>query len=82
MITGGDGPAHEMVSFMIRTNELEMRETEGAFFLDCFKGTEICRTVTVCLMFVYQNFSGNQHGKQAISSSSSRIDFKRLIGVR
>jgi SP family general alpha glucoside:H+ symporter-like MFS transporter len=60
-----DTPAHETVAFMVRTDEFEKQTTAGATYLDCFKGTELRRTAIVCLIFAYQNFSGNQIGNQA-----------------
>ena len=45
---------------MIRhTNELEKDLTEGASYLDCFKGVNLRRTEIVCMLFVSQNFAGN-----------------------
>ena len=34
----------DAVAFIIRTNELEMKETEGASYADCFKGSDLRRT--------------------------------------
>ncbi|WVR05526.1 hypothetical protein IAU60_002544 [Kwoniella sp. DSM 27419] len=65
LASGNSRPAHETVSYMVRTNEIEKAETEGASYLDCFRGTEFRRTAIVCCMFAYQNFSGNQIGNQA-----------------
>lgn len=44
LASGSGRPAHETVSFMVLTNELEMRETEGATYWDCFKGSDLRRT--------------------------------------
>jgi len=59
-------PASETVAFIVRTNELEREEMTGASYLACFKGTELRRTAIVCLIFAYQNFTGNQIGNQAV----------------
>lgn len=44
---------------MRHTNELEKELTEGATYLDCFKGVNLRRTEIVCMLFVSQNFAGN-----------------------
>lgn len=62
---GNQRPASDVVAEMVRTNEIECAETEGATFIECFKGTEFRRTAIACLMFAYQNFTGNQIGNQA-----------------
>ncbi|KAG4444204.1 hypothetical protein IFR05_000301 [Cadophora sp. M221] len=51
--------AHETVDMMRHTNELEKELTEGATYLDCFKGVNLRRTEIVCMLFVSQNFAGN-----------------------
>lgn len=51
--------ANETVDMMRHTNELEKDLTEGATYLDCFKGVNLRRTEIVCMLFVSQNFAGN-----------------------
>ena len=47
------------VAMIRHTNELEKDLTEGASYLDCFKGANLRRTEIVCMLFVSQNFAGN-----------------------
>ena len=51
--------ASETVDMIRHTNELEKDLTEGASYLDCFKGTNLRRTEIVCMLFVSQNLAGN-----------------------
>ncbi|KAK5077351.1 hypothetical protein LTR64_005168 [Lithohypha guttulata] len=51
--------AEETVDMMRHTNELEKDMTEGASYLDCFKGVNLRRTEIVCMLFVSQNLAGN-----------------------
>ncbi|KAL2821541.1 general substrate transporter [Aspergillus granulosus] len=55
--TGFD--ADETVSMMVHTNALENSITQGATYLDCFKGTDRRRTEIVCMVWAIQNLSGN-----------------------
>ncbi|KAL2800486.1 sugar transporter [Aspergillus keveii] len=55
--TGFD--ADETVSMMVHTNALENSVTQGATYLDCFKGTDRRRTEIVCMVWAIQNLSGN-----------------------
>jgi SP family general alpha glucoside:H+ symporter-like MFS transporter len=51
--------AAETVDMIRHTNELEKDLTEGASYLDCFKGVNRRRTEIVCMLFVSQNLAGN-----------------------
>jgi SP family general alpha glucoside:H+ symporter-like MFS transporter len=51
--------AAETVDMIRHTNELEKDLTEGASYLDCFKGVNLRRTEIVCMLFVSQNLAGN-----------------------
>lgn len=51
--------AAETVDMIRHTNELEKDMTEGASYLDCFKGVNLRRTEIVCMLFVSQNLAGN-----------------------
>ncbi|KAF2855900.1 trehalose transporter [Plenodomus tracheiphilus IPT5] len=51
--------AAETVDMIRHTNELEKDLTEGATYLDCFKGVNLRRTEIVCMLFVSQNLAGN-----------------------
>jgi len=49
----GDSPnkrqeVEATIAYIRHTNELELAETEGANYLDCFKGTNLRRTEIVC----------------------------------
>lgn len=44
---------------MVHTTALEEKITQGASYLDCFKGTDLRRTEIVCLCWAIQNLSGN-----------------------
>lgn len=62
LTTAGRDPtfdAAETVDMMRHTNELEKDLTEGATYLDCFKGVNLRRTEIVCMLFVSQNLAGN-----------------------
>ncbi|KAF2675737.1 hypothetical protein K458DRAFT_411013 [Lentithecium fluviatile CBS 122367] len=51
--------AAETVDMICHTNELEKDLTQGASYLDCFKGANSRRTEIVCMLFVSQNLAGN-----------------------
>lgn len=44
---------------MIVTNNLEMAQTQGAGFLDCFKGSNLRRTEISCITWAIQNLCGS-----------------------
>jgi SP family general alpha glucoside:H+ symporter-like MFS transporter len=46
--------AHQMVSMMIHTNELEQDIESGSSWLDCFKGINLRRTEIACVTFMGQ----------------------------
>jgi len=51
--------AHETVSQMVRTNQLEVDVSEGTSWLDCFRGTDRRRTEISCMAFASQNLCGD-----------------------
>ena len=51
--------ADETIAMMVHTTALEDKITEGASYLDCFKGTNLRRTEIVCMCWAIQNLSGN-----------------------
>lgn len=55
--TGFD--ADETVAMMVHTTTLEKSISNGASYLDCFKGTDLRRTEIVCMVWAIQNLSGN-----------------------
>ena len=46
--------AEETVNMMIYTTELEKAHTEGASYLDCFRGVDRRRTEIVCAVWAVQ----------------------------
>lgn len=54
-----DFDADETVAMMVHTTALEEKITQGATYLDCFKGTDLRRTEIVCMAWAIQNLSGN-----------------------
>ncbi|KAJ0333011.1 hypothetical protein COL5a_001742 [Colletotrichum fioriniae] len=54
-----DFDADETVAMMVHTNSIEEKITEGASYLDCFKGVDLRRTEIVCMVWAIQNLSGN-----------------------
>ncbi|GIJ88745.1 hypothetical protein Asppvi_007672 [Aspergillus pseudoviridinutans] len=54
-----DFNADETIAMMVHTTALEEKITQGASYLDCFKGTDLRRTEIVCMVWAMQNLSGN-----------------------
>ncbi|KAH8712212.1 general substrate transporter [Phaeosphaeriaceae sp. PMI808] len=54
-----DFDADETVAMMVHTTALEEKITQGASYLDCFKGVDLRRTEIVCMAWAIQNLSGN-----------------------
>lgn len=54
-----DFDADETIAMMVHTTALEEQITQGATYLDCFKGTDLRRTEIVCMAWAIQNLSGN-----------------------
>jgi MFS transporter, SP family, general alpha glucoside:H+ symporter len=50
--------ADETVNMMVYTTELERAHTEGASYLDCFRGVDLRRTEIVCVVWAIQVFCG------------------------
>lgn len=54
---GGISPSTR-VAMMVRTNQLELDNNVGGSFLDCFKGTDLRRTMISCLTWACQPLCG------------------------
>ncbi|KAJ5633756.1 Maltose permease MAL61 [Penicillium herquei] len=54
-----DFDADETISMMVHTTALEAKITQGASYLDCFKGVDLRRTEIVCMAWAFQNLAGN-----------------------
>ncbi|KAK4865070.1 hypothetical protein LT330_001693 [Penicillium expansum] len=54
-----DFNADETIAMIRHTTDLEAKLSEGASYLDCFKGANLRRTEIVCLVWAIQNLSGN-----------------------
>ncbi|EME48781.1 hypothetical protein DOTSEDRAFT_142155 [Dothistroma septosporum NZE10] len=54
-----DFNADETISMMVHTTALEKNITQGASYLDCFKGVDLRRTEIVCMCWAMQNLAGN-----------------------
>lgn len=54
-----DFNADETIAMIRYTTNLEAKLSDGASYLDCFKGTNLRRTEIVCLVWAIQNLSGN-----------------------
>lgn len=48
----------DTVATMVRTNAIEMAETAGTTYADCFKGTDLRRTWITCFIHSFANFTG------------------------
>ena len=44
---------------IIHTNELEVQQTSGTSYLDCFKGVDLRRTELTVMSWVVQQTSGS-----------------------
>ena len=49
----------ETLAMMIHTNELEIQQSAGTSYLDCFKGTDLRRTEVTVMIWVIQQTSGS-----------------------
>lgn len=49
----------DTLAMMIHTNELEIQQTAGTSYLDCFKGTDLRRTELTIMTWVIQQTSGS-----------------------
>lgn len=54
-----DFNADETIAVMVHTTALEEKITNGASYLDCFRGTDLRRTEIVCMCWAMQNLAGN-----------------------
>jgi SP family general alpha glucoside:H+ symporter-like MFS transporter len=54
-----DFDVNQTIAMMEHTNQLERQATEGASYLDCFRGTNLRRTEIVCMVWAIQNLAGN-----------------------
>ncbi|EJU00398.1 alpha-glucoside:hydrogen symporter [Dacryopinax primogenitus] len=48
----------DAVAMMVRTNQLEIDQTEGTRFIDCLKGPDLRRTEVSCVAWAIQIFCG------------------------
>lgn len=51
--------AEDTLAMMIHTNELEIQQSEGTSYMDCFKGVDLRRTELTIMTWVIQNSSGS-----------------------
>lgn len=49
----------DTLAMMIHTNELEIQQTAGTTYLDCFKGVDLRRTEVTCFTWLIQQTSGS-----------------------
>ncbi|CAL5869663.1 uncharacterized protein PFLUO_LOCUS3893 [Penicillium psychrofluorescens] len=77
-----DFDSEETIAMMVHTTALEAKITNGASYLDCFRGTDLRRTEIVCMVWAIQNLSGNSFSnystyflEQAGLSSSTSYAF-------
>jgi len=49
----------DTLAMMIHTNELEIQQTSGTSYLDCFKGVDLRRTEVTCMTWLIQQTSGS-----------------------
>jgi len=49
----------DTLAMMIHTNELEIQQTAGTSYLDCFKGVDLRRTEVTCMTWLIQQTSGS-----------------------
>jgi SP family general alpha glucoside:H+ symporter-like MFS transporter len=55
----------QSLAMMERTVEIETRLGGTPTLLDLFRGTDLRRTIIICLMYASQNFAGNLIANQA-----------------
>ena len=51
--------AEDTLAMMIHTNELEIQQTSGTSYLDCFKGVDLRRTEITVMVWMMQQTSGS-----------------------
>jgi MFS transporter, SP family, general alpha glucoside:H+ symporter len=51
--------AEDTLAMMIHTNELEIQQTSGTTYWDCFKGVDLRRTELTCITWLIQQTSGS-----------------------
>lgn len=49
----------DTLAMMIHTNELEIQQTSGTSYWDCFKGADLRRTEITCMVWLIQQLSGS-----------------------
>ncbi|OJJ45982.1 hypothetical protein ASPZODRAFT_117698 [Penicilliopsis zonata CBS 506.65] len=57
--------AHQKLAMMERTVQIEALQGGSPTLLDLLKGTDLRRTIIICLMYASQNFAGNLIANQA-----------------
>lgn len=53
-----DQQVRDMVGLMVETTALERQMTEGATYIDCFRGTNLWRTEISCCVYIAEVFVG------------------------
>lgn len=48
----------EVLAYMVRTTEIEAQATAGTSYKDCFKGSDLRRTLITCAIHAFASFSG------------------------
>jgi SP family general alpha glucoside:H+ symporter-like MFS transporter len=54
-----DFNVEDTLAMMIHTNELEIQQTAGTSYLDCFKGVDLRRTEVTCITWLIQQTAGS-----------------------
>ncbi|KIV80693.1 hypothetical protein PV11_08177 [Exophiala sideris] len=54
-----DSNVEDTLAMIIHTNELEIQQTSGTTYLDCFKGVDRRRTEVTCITWLIQQTSGS-----------------------
>lgn len=49
----------DTLAMMIHTNEMEIQQTSGTSYVDCFKGVDLRRTEVTCVTWLIQQTSGS-----------------------
>jgi len=63
--TGNTQHVNQALAAIERTVEIEAKHGGNPTLLDLFKGTDLRRTIIICLMYASQNFAGNLIANQA-----------------
>lgn len=74
------------VAMMVRTNQIEIDHSSGTSYLDCFKGTDLRRTIIGCMTWMCQQLCGMSLCGQAVyffqrAGMDSNNSFNMNLGV-